>query len=92
MMVGDFNATRDHATFRRLLDTGLEDSARQANSGWQPTWPVATSRPVLGIRLPFALVTIDHVLVTAGFAALSTQTHTVAGSDHVALLARPRTG
>ncbi len=48
VLAGDFNATRDHAPFRHLLETGLVDAADveglAAWPGW--TWPSqATSNP-----------------------------------------------
>ena len=39
LVVGDLNATLDHPGPRTLLDDGMADAAREANSGWQPTWP-----------------------------------------------------
>jgi endonuclease/exonuclease/phosphatase (EEP) superfamily protein YafD len=81
LVVGDFNATRDHPRFRSVLGAGLRDAAEQANSGWQPTWPTGSRawylRPV---------VTIDHVLVSKEFAAVDTATIDVQGSDHRALV------
>lgn len=59
VLVGDFNATVDHRRFRRLLRTGLRDSALATGMGWRMTWTVHWR------RLP-ALFRIDHVLVSAG--------------------------
>jgi endonuclease/exonuclease/phosphatase (EEP) superfamily protein YafD len=87
VMAGDFNATLDHRPMRDLLGLGLSDAARQANSGWQPTWP---SDPEAGHSLPFGLgaMAIDHVLVSKQFSTISTRTFRVARSDHRAVLAR----
>jgi endonuclease/exonuclease/phosphatase (EEP) superfamily protein YafD len=87
VLAGDFNATLDHAPVRRLLGLGLSDAARQANSGWQPTWPGATDAAG---ALPFglSLLALDHVLVSRQLSAISTQTYRVEGSDHRALVAR----
>jgi len=87
VMAGDFNATLDHRPMRDLMGLGLSDAARQANAGWQPTWP---SDPEAGHALPFGLgaMAIDHVLVSRQFSAISTSTHEVTGTDHRALLAR----
>jgi endonuclease/exonuclease/phosphatase (EEP) superfamily protein YafD len=84
---GDFNATLDHRPMRKLLDLGLSDAARQANAGWQPTWPGDSS---VEHALPFGLgvMAIDHVLLSKDFSAISTTTHVVARSDHRALVAR----
>ena len=87
VMAGDFNATLDHGPMRTLLGLGLADAARQANAGWQPTWP---SGPHHGRSVPYRLggVAIDHVLVSKDFSTISTSTHHVDGSDHRALIAR----
>lgn len=86
VVAGDFNATLDHGPMRRLLDLGLADAARTSNSGWQPTWPVSEYS---GKRVPFGLglMTLDHVLTTKDFAAVSTSTHPIPGSDHRTLVA-----
>lgn len=87
VVAGDFNATLDHAPMRRLLGLGFADAARQANSGWQPTWPGATDAAG---ALPFGLsvATLDHVLISKELSAISTSTYRVPGSDHRALVAR----
>lgn len=76
LMVGDFNATQDHAAFRKLTTNGLYDAAERSNAGWQPTWPAK-----------WPLFAIDHVLVQRQWAVLSTRTFHVDGTDHLALLA-----
>ena len=88
--VGDFNATLDHGRMRDLLDTGLRDAAREAGSGWQPTWPVPGTRRLAGLRAPYEVMALDHVLVSEEFAALDTTTHRIPGSDHRALVAHLR--
>ncbi len=82
VVVGDFNATRDHPAFRSILGLGLRDAAEEANSGWQPTWPT-------GMRAWYLrpMITIDHVLVSKDFAAVRTATVDVEGTDHQALVA-----
>lgn len=57
VLAGDFNATVDHRRFRRLLRSGLRDSALAAGKGWQMTWTAYWR------RLP-GLFRIDHVLVS----------------------------
>jgi endonuclease/exonuclease/phosphatase (EEP) superfamily protein YafD len=87
VVAGDFNATLDHEPMRRLLRTGLRDAARQANSGWQPTWPGATDAAgalPIGVRL----IALDHVLADRYYSAISTSTYPIARSDHRALVAR----
>jgi endonuclease/exonuclease/phosphatase family metal-dependent hydrolase len=83
ILAGDFNATLDHAQFRRLLHRGLVDAASQTGNGLMPTWgPRAQRRP--------AVLAIDHILVDAQCAVLSTSAHRLSGSDHRALFARLR--
>jgi endonuclease/exonuclease/phosphatase (EEP) superfamily protein YafD len=78
VIAGDFNASQDHAAFRRLLDTGLRDGSRLAGAPRTPSWPARTT-PVLGTQ-------IDHVLVSREFSAAHAAFLTVTGSDHRALL------
>ena len=78
VVAGDFNATLDHRPVRDLLGLGLTDAARQANSGWQPTWP--------SLGFPFALIAVDHVLVPPGLDTTATWTPHVRGTDHRALV------
>ncbi|NEA49113.1 endonuclease/exonuclease/phosphatase family protein [Streptomyces sp. SID10815] len=78
VLAGDFNASQDHAAFRRVLDTGLYDAARLAGADRTPSWPSRTA-PALGAQ-------IDHVLVTRHFTAAHARFLTVSGSDHRALL------
>jgi len=83
ILAGDFNATLDHAQFRRLLRLGYVDAASQAGNGLIPTWgPEPSGRP--------ALLTVDHVLVDPRCAVLGTSAHGVSGSDHRALCAKIR--
>jgi endonuclease/exonuclease/phosphatase (EEP) superfamily protein YafD len=78
ILAGDYNATLDHAQFRRLLRMGHLDAASQAGYGLVPTWgPDPRGRP--------ALFTFDHVLIDPRCAVLATSAHPVAGSDHRAL-------
>ncbi|UBU17978.1 endonuclease/exonuclease/phosphatase family protein [Nonomuraea gerenzanensis] len=79
VLAGDFNATLDHAVFRRLLDTGYTDAAASTGQGLTPTWPHGRSLP--------PLVTIDHVLTDGRGTAVRTQVFDVPGSDHRALFA-----
>ena len=88
VVAGDFNATLDHGPMRELLATGLHDAAREANSGWQPTWPSSNARPVAGLPVPWPVMAIDHVLVSKELAAISTSVEKVRGTDHLALVAR----
>jgi len=87
LVLGDFNATRDHAGLRRLLDgpAGLADSAETvglAGGAWPGfTWPVDKW------WLP-PFMRLDHVLVTPGSVAVrSLDVLSLPGSDHRALTA-----
>jgi endonuclease/exonuclease/phosphatase (EEP) superfamily protein YafD len=79
ILAGDFNASRDHAAFRRLLGDGaLRDAAALAGAGRTSSWPV-TGGPSPGVQ-------IDHVLVSGRFAARHARFLELEGSDHRALL------
>lgn len=78
LIAGDFNATQDHAAFRRLLDTGLRDSARLAGASRTPSWPTLTT-PLLGAQ-------IDHVLVSDAWSARAARFVDLPHTDHRALL------
>jgi endonuclease/exonuclease/phosphatase (EEP) superfamily protein YafD len=81
VMAGDFNASRDNAPFRRLLDRGFEEELDQTNGGYQPTWPAGGSRRLFGVQLP-ALVRIDHTLASRALVASRAETIHVVNSDH----------
>lgn len=83
VMLGDFNATRDHRPFRRVVETGLVDAAETVRVlPWRGvTWPANRQ------RLP-VLVRLDHVLVTPQSIGVERlQVVTVPGTDHRAVLA-----
>lgn len=87
LVVGDFNASDDHAPMRRILADGdLRDAAEQANAGWQPTWPMQGAWKVGPVPLPRS-VAIDHVLVGKRLWAEQVDAVTIDGSDHRALVA-----
>ncbi|WNV82764.1 endonuclease/exonuclease/phosphatase family protein [Umezawaea sp. Da 62-37] len=71
VVLGDFNATLDHASLRGLLAAGLVDTHAEVGRGWAPTWPSA---------LP--LVQLDHVLHGRGLVGVSAAERTLPGSDH----------
>lgn len=83
LLIGDFNATYDHAEFRKILDSG--DAARMVDVGAAsgsrlvPTWPMD------GQLLPG--ITIDHVVTSPGLASSAYEVHRVPGTDHAAVLA-----
>ena len=83
ILAGDFNATLDHAQFRRLLRRGYADAASQAGHGLSPTWgprPGQAPGPARHQPRPHG----RHCAV------LATSVHRLAGSDHRALFAQLR--
>lgn len=78
ILAGDFNASQDHAAFRRILDTGLHDAARLAGHDRAPSWPSRTT-PAFGAQ-------IDHVLLSKDFSVTRARFLTLAGTDHRALV------
>ncbi|GGY19450.1 endonuclease/exonuclease/phosphatase family protein [Streptomyces djakartensis] len=78
VLAGDFNASQDHAVFRRILDTGLYDAARLNDADRTATWPARTA-PTFGAQ-------IDHVLVSKDFAADRTRILNLSATDHRAVL------
>lgn len=96
LLLGDFNATYDHAEFRDLLArgrapsgeaAGLVDVGAASGSRLVPTWPME-GPPLPGI-------TIDHLLTSRGLGSSDYRVVTVPGTDHAAVLATlklPATG
>lgn len=78
ILAGDFNASQDHAAFRRILDTGLRDATRLSDASREPSWPTTTT-PTLGTQ-------IDHVLLSPHFSTTHTQFLDLDDTDHRALL------
>lgn len=79
ILMGDFNATTEHASFREILASGLADGAYAAGEGMVFTWPVNTGLP--------ALVTLDHILLGENLVARDFDYVVVSGSDHKGMLA-----
>jgi endonuclease/exonuclease/phosphatase (EEP) superfamily protein YafD len=82
VLAGDFNASVDHAHFRRLLGLGHVDAASQMGKGLVPTWAPWRRSP--------GLLTIDHVLVDPRCTVLAASVHHLPGSDHQAVYAEFR--
>ncbi|MER7706614.1 endonuclease/exonuclease/phosphatase family protein [Kitasatospora sp. NPDC097605] len=83
VLLGDFNATLDHAPMRALLDTGLTDAHAELGRGLAPTWPESNA-DFPGLR---PVIQIDHVLHGEALRAVSVAEHTVRGTDHRAVVA-----
>jgi endonuclease/exonuclease/phosphatase (EEP) superfamily protein YafD len=84
VLVGDFNATADHAYFRDLLRLGHVDAASQVGKGLVPTWAPWGAHGGPG------LLTIDHVLVDPRCTVLAASVLRLPGSDHQAVYAEFR--
>ena len=92
LLLGDFNATLDHAEFRQMLegaagaglggtapDGPLVDAGAAALARLVPTWPMD------GPPLPG--VVIDHIVTSPQVRSRGYSVLPVAGSDHAAVLA-----
>ncbi|MBQ6410607.1 MAG: endonuclease/exonuclease/phosphatase family protein [Atopobiaceae bacterium] len=91
VILGDFNATWNHARFRELLGTTFVDASEQAGEGFHMTWP--SESVTAGLRLPFVgsvppLIEIDHIVYSAnsGVFVGDLKTVQIAGTDHLALI------
>ena len=80
VVLGDFNADRDHAPFRALLEQGLRDAHDERGRGLVRTWPA---------RAP--LLHLDHVLVRDGaggrIVVRDVTEVRLPGSDHLTVVA-----
>lgn len=82
IVLGDFNATRDHHGFRELLRTGLIDAADAVGLPWTGfTWPADHPRAPVAVRIDHVLVTPEH------FTVQDADTEGIAGTDHRAVVA-----
>jgi endonuclease/exonuclease/phosphatase (EEP) superfamily protein YafD len=80
VVAGDFNATRHHPSFRRLLSDGMADAHEERGRGWAATWPRN--------RWPLPpLMRLDHVLVSPGVGVRSIREGLGQGSDHRPIIA-----
>ncbi|MFF1903694.1 endonuclease/exonuclease/phosphatase family protein [Kitasatospora sp. NPDC058218] len=83
VLLGDFNATLDHAPMRDLLATGLTDTHAELGRGGSPTWPEDNADFP---HLP-PMIQIDHVLHGEALTAVAVSEHRVPGTDHRAVVA-----
>lgn len=86
IMLGDFNATYDHASFRAVLGDRFRDAWREKGAGAERTWPEGRTLPVLNARVP-ALVALDHVVVDSSMWVADIRSRIVPHADHRAVLA-----
>jgi endonuclease/exonuclease/phosphatase (EEP) superfamily protein YafD len=77
IVVGDINATLDHAPLRSAV-AGCTDAAADRGQGLVATWPTRWPR-WFGVQ-------IDHVFTSGGLRPASVQVLDLPGSDHRALL------
>jgi endonuclease/exonuclease/phosphatase (EEP) superfamily protein YafD len=81
LLIGDFNATLDHARLRGVLGRGYADAADRAGKGLVLTWGTSMFGPPL---------TLDHILVDRRVAVRRVDVYDLPGSDHRALFAELR--
>ncbi len=95
VIMGDFNATWNHAYFRELLGASFVDAGQHAGEGFHMTWP-SRIEYLAGHNLPAALVEhvpalieIDHIVYSAhaGIVVGDLKTASISGTDHLALIA-----
>jgi endonuclease/exonuclease/phosphatase (EEP) superfamily protein YafD len=83
ILAGDFNASQDHAAFRRVLNEGaLRDGAALGGISRAPSWPTFVDPP-LGTQ-------IDHVLISEDFSVREARFVEVENTDHRSLLVELR--
>jgi len=76
VLIGDFNGSRWHPSFRRLLDRGWRDAHETLGHGWSVSWPMDEG------WLPPQFVRIDHALFRNGLTPTGIDDFEVPGSDH----------
>ena len=78
VVTGDFNATRWHRPFARLLDGTLRDAHETVGKGLTMSWPARW--------LPVRIMRLDHLLATRGVAIVKVDNIAMPGSDHTAFV------
>ena len=80
ILAGDFNATLDHTSLRRLIGEGYVDAANETGSGLIPTFRQWWVPPI----------TLDHVLADTRCGVRRMKVYDLPGSDHRAVFAELR--
>ena len=78
VVIGDFNASFWHPSFRALLDDGFTDAHIALGHGFSVSWPDDAWFP------PF--IRLDHALTTDSLVPLDVEDFDIAGSDHRGLV------
>jgi endonuclease/exonuclease/phosphatase (EEP) superfamily protein YafD len=78
VLLGDFNATLDHAALRRLIGTGYRDAADVTGDGLVMTWPYDKV---------FPRIALDHVLADRRVGVRRVVVHPLVDTDHRAVYA-----
>lgn len=84
VLMGDFNATWDHASFRYLLGGRFVDAGENAGEWFHMTYP--SNKKLFGVIPIPAAVEIDHIVHDRGVVVGDLDAVTIVGSDHKALL------
>ncbi|MBW3095456.1 endonuclease/exonuclease/phosphatase family protein [Bifidobacterium sp. 64T4] len=84
VLMGDFNAVWDHASFRYLLGDRFLDAGERAGSGFHMTYPA--NKKLLGVIPVPTFSEIDHIVHDRGVTVGDLEVRDIAGSDHKALL------
>ncbi|HEX3238795.1 MAG TPA: endonuclease/exonuclease/phosphatase family protein [Solirubrobacterales bacterium] len=82
ILVGDFNATLDHAQLRDVVNRGYRDAGAVAGEGLKPTWPAGRWDD----RSP--PITIDHVLLDRRLDVVEYSVESLPETDHHPIYAR----
>ena len=80
VLLGDFNATLDHAALRKLIATGYRDAADVTGTGITRTWSHDGAWYLPGF-------TLDHVLADRRIGVSDVSVQAMPGSDHRSIAA-----
>jgi hypothetical protein len=81
LLIGDFNGSRWHPSFRALLRRGFTDTHEALGKGWSVSWPTDEG------WFPPPFVRLDHALYGHGLSPLGVRDVSVPGSDHRGFIA-----